>query len=197
MSPRPNLRLELRKRRSALSGAAREKAAQRIARRLVLDPRYRRSRCIAAYLAVNGEIDCNRLIHAAFRQGKQIFLPCIQPDGHMRFLRWTPATRMQRNRFGILEPRDPARAYFPPQALDMVLMPLVGFDLRGNRLGMGGGYYDRTFSWLRHQARPRALRLIGLAHDFQRLRRLGRASWDVPLDGVVTPTRTYRFFRQP
>ena len=195
MSPRPDLRLELRKRRSALSETAREDAAQRIARRLALNPRYRRSRRIAAYLAVNGEIDCNPLIRAALEQGKQIFLPCIQPDGHMRFQRWTPATPMRRNRFGILEPHTSARADLPPQFLDMVLMPLVGFDPRGNRLGMGGGFYDRTFAWLRHRPRPRSLRLIGLAHDFQLLRRLGRAYWDVPLDGAVTPTRTYRFFR--
>lgn len=195
MSPRLDLRLELRKRRSALSRAAREHAAQDIARRLALDPRYRRSRSIAAYLAVNGEVDCAPLIHAALEQGKQIYLPCIQPDGHMRFQRWTPATPMRRNRFGILEPSTPARAYLPPQSLDMALMPLVGFDPRGNRLGMGGGYYDRTFAWLRHRPRPRIPHLIGLAHDFQFVRRLGRAYWDVPLDGAVTPTRTYHFFR--
>jgi 5-formyltetrahydrofolate cyclo-ligase len=195
MSPRHNLRLELRKRRSALSEAACEDASQRIARRLALDPRYRRSRRIAVYLAVNGEIDCSPLIRPALRQGKQLFLPCIQPDGHLCFLRWTPATRMRRNRFGILEPHSPARAYLPPQSLDMVLVPLVGFDHHGNRLGMGGGFYDRTFSWLRHKSRPHAPRLIGLAHDFQQLRKLGRAYWDVPLDGAITPSRSYRFFR--
>lgn len=195
MSPRLDLRLELRKRRSALSDAARNDAARRIANRLALDPRYRRSRRIAAYLAVNGEIDCAPLIHTALAHGKQIFLPCIQADGHMRFKRWTPGTPMLRNRFGILEPHARARAYLPPQALDMVLMPLVGFDPRGNRLGMGGGYYDRTFAWLRHRPRPRNPRLIGLAHDFQLVRRLSRAYWDVPLDGAVTPSRTVRFFR--
>lgn len=195
MSSRLDLRFELRKRRSALPEPTREHAARGIARRLSLNPRFRRSRRIAVYLAVNGEIDCTPLIRAALGQGKQIFLPCIQPDGHMRFQRWTPATPMRRNRFGILEPRTSVRGHLQPQALDMVLMPLVGFDPRGNRLGMGGGYYDRTFAWLRHRPRPRSPRLIGLAHDFQLVRRLRRAYWDVPLDGVATPTRIYRFSR--
>jgi 5-formyltetrahydrofolate cyclo-ligase len=195
MFSRRDLRLELRKRRSALSKPARERAAQSIARRLALSPRYRLSRRIAVYLAVNGEIDCTPLIRAAHRQGKHIFLPCIQPDGHMRFRRWTPATPMRRNRFGILEPHTSARGHLPPQALDMVFMPLVGFDPRGNRLGMGGGYYDRTFAWLRHRPLPRSPHLIGLAHDFQFVRKLHRAYWDVRLDGAVTPSRTFRFFR--
>lgn len=195
MPLRTDLRQQLRLRRRALSENARLHAAQRIAHRLALDPRYRRSRRIAAYLAVNGEIDCAPLIRAALAQGKQLYLPCIQSDGHLRFRRWTPATRLRRNRFGIPEPADPTHPYLPPYQLDLILLPLVGFDRRGNRLGMGGGYYDRTFAWLRHRPRPRSTRLIGLAHDFQQTERLARAYWDVPLDGVITPEHNHRFFR--
>lgn len=196
MSTRRDLRLALCRERITLDRRARDAAARRISSRLALEPEYRRSRRIAVYLAVNGELDCAPLIHAAQRHGKQIYLPCIQADGHLRFRRWTPATRTRANRFGIPEPESAALPFLEPRRLDLVLMPLVGFDAFGTRLGMGGGYYDRTFAWLRHVGTRHTPRLVGLAHDFQRIHRLTRAAWDVPLDGVVTPSRFHRFVRR-
>lgn len=193
MPARYELRRKLRQQRSALPEPTRTSAARAIQRRIVNTPEYRRSRRIAAYLGVNGEIDCAELLRVAQRRGKLLFLPRVLPDGRLRFHRWTPATRMRRNRFGILEPHDPARPALPSGKLDIVFLPLVGFDLRGDRLGMGGGFYDRTFA--RRRRGNRAPLLIGLAYDFQRVARLGRAWWDVPLDGVVTPTHDYRFHR--
>ncbi|WP_198034128.1 5-formyltetrahydrofolate cyclo-ligase [Acidihalobacter ferrooxydans] len=146
---RQALRRALRQRRSALTPTERARAAERIARRLMLSPHYRRSRRIAVYLAVGGEIDCAPLIRHALRAGKRLYLPHVLPNGLLRFLRWTPSTPMRNNRFGIPEPATPGAPPLAPQRLDLVCLPLVGFDSRGNRLGMGGGYYDRSFAWIK------------------------------------------------
>ncbi len=101
----------------------------------------------------------------------------------MQFVPFTPQTPMVKNRFGILEPRS--RQKISPQQLDVVLLPLLAFDQQGNRLGMGGGYYDRTFAFLRQKAWRKRPLLIGIAHDFQQVAELEHAPWDVPLAMVV------------
>lgn len=98
---------------------------------------------------------------------------------------------MRRNRFGIPEPLGKAVA---PQRLDAVCVPLVGFDGRGRRLGMGGGFYDRTFAVNARKKRgnARGPRLIGLAHACQQVGRLPHEDWDVRLTGVVTERKWIR-----
>ena len=186
-----DLRPALRQRRMALPPAVQLAAARAIAGRIAALPQFRRSRRIGAYLAVRGEIDCGPLLSWARRAGKQIYLPRVRDDGRLDFQRSRRAAPLRRNRFGIMEPDDPAQPLRTAAALDIVFVPLLAFDRRGNRLGMGGGFYDRSLG-LRYGVRPRPLR-IGLAYDFQHQPRLARAWWDVPLDIVVTPSRLYRF----
>src|SRR5690606_22657406 len=138
------------------------------------------------------------------RRGKQCYLPVMRRDGPLRLLwrRHRPGMRLRRGRYGILEPRLRAAAA-PARALDLVLLPLVGFDARGNRMGMGKGFYDRTFAFRRRPesvagaegaARGRGRpRLLGLAHDCQRVDALPAAPWDVPLDAVATPRGLQEF----
>lgn len=185
-----DLRKELRKRRRALSTTQQKSAALRLYHRLVTTPLFRFSRRIAFTMAADGEIDPALLLRTAQRRGKECYLPVLSPVGapHLRFRRWRRGEVLRSNFYGIAEPRH--GRYCPPQALGLVLLPLVGFDAAGNRLGMGKGYYDRTFAFKRANARRRPV-LLGLAHECQRVEKLDVEAWDLPLDGVVTDGAWY------
>ena len=104
----------------------------------------------------------------------------------MRFQRLTRTQRWQKNRFGIREPVDQKQHQVPAWRLSLVLMPLVGFDPQGNRLGMGGGFYDRTFAYRTRRKTWPGPTLLGVAHHCQKVSALPVASWDIPLDAIIT-----------
>jgi 5-formyltetrahydrofolate cyclo-ligase len=103
----------------------------------------------------------------------------------LHFAPWQSGDDVQPNRYGIPEPVEPAELFEPFQ-LDLVLVPLLGFDRRGHRLGHGGGYYDRSFAFLKEQVRPTEPLLVGIAYAFQELPRIEAAKWDVALDFIAT-----------
>ncbi|SFX39510.1 5-formyltetrahydrofolate cyclo-ligase [Marinospirillum alkaliphilum] len=193
---RKTLRQQLRNRRRNLSIYTQKQAASGICRVLRQQRWFQRAKHLAVYLASDGEVDPQQLIRLAHQLGKKVYLPVLHPlqRGFLCFVRYDTHTPMQANRFGIHEPRLRGYGHLrqnqrKAQALNLVLMPLVGFDLQGGRLGMGGGFYDRTFA-----ARPAKFNqplLIGLAHDCQRVEHLSVADWDVPLAGVVTGSGFY------
>ncbi|MFO8060161.1 MAG: 5-formyltetrahydrofolate cyclo-ligase [Bacillota bacterium] len=193
---RRRLRRDLRHRRRALSADARIIASQRLCRHLRQLPDIRRAQRLALYLPNDGEIDPTPLIPWLERRGARVYLPVLAPLSRNRlwFVHYHSGTPMVANRFGIPEPETRHGAHrarrTPAWALDVVLLPLVGFDDRGQRMGMGGGFYDRTLSFTRRPG-PRP-RLIGLAHDCQRVERLPDAPWDVPLDAIVSDARVIR-----
>ena len=191
------LRRHLRQRRRDLPPRILSQAAEAVARQLSATSIFRRSRRIAAYLAVGGELDLAPLLQRALAHGKQVYLPCLAGRGapYLLFRRYRgPSERMRRNRFGILEPaRGPLLG---ARQLDLVLAPLVAFDGRGNRLGMGGGFYDRTFAFLPQRLRWRKPRLIGVAYSFQEVPELVAEPWDVGLWACVTE-RGMRYFARP
>lgn len=179
------LRRQLRARRRALGPGRQHAAARRLARTVAASPLFLQARRLALYLAADGEIDPAPLARLAWARGKQVFLPVLHPlwQDRLLFVAWRPGDRLARNRYGIPEPAALAGQVAPWQ-LDLVLLPLVGFDAAGNRLGMGGGYYDRTFA--RRLDWPRKPRLCGLAHRCQQVERLPVRPWDVPLERVFT-----------
>jgi len=190
---RASLRRTLRERRLALPAAARIAAAQALpahfdaAPDLFAHPGY-----VAGYWAVGGELPLHALqlrLHA----GQVWCLPCVQDDGTLAFAPWRAGDPLATNRFGIPEP-DVARAsLLPADEMHLVLMPLVGFDAAGNRLGTGGGYYDRSFAFrLRAPAPPL---LVGVGHAFQQVPALVAEPWDVPMDAVLTEDGVQRFKR--
>ncbi|WP_458525179.1 5-formyltetrahydrofolate cyclo-ligase [Onishia taeanensis] len=193
---RRELRRTLRRRRRALTPRQQRQAAKALCHRLRGLPELRRARRVALYLPNDGEIDPRPLIAWLERRGARVYLPVLAPLAHNRlwFVRYHAGTPMVSNRFGIREPDTRHGAHrarrLPAWALDLVLMPLVGFDDRAQRLGMGGGFYDRSFAFAR-QGGPRP-RLIGLAHDCQRVPTLPVASWDVPLDAIASDARVLR-----
>ncbi|CEA03400.1 putative 5-formyltetrahydrofolate cyclo-ligase family protein [Pseudomonas saudimassiliensis] len=187
-SDRSTLRRQLRAARRALSPLEQHQASQRLWRQLAQHPLFRRARHIAFYLANDGEIDPAILLEHAQRLGKHCYLPVITgwPADRMHFQRLVPGQRWITNRFGIREPLVDPDLQARPWRLDLVLMPLVGFDEAGNRLGMGGGFYDRTFAYRRRRQCWTGPRLLGLAHHCQKVAQLPTASWDIPLDGIVS-----------
>ncbi|MDX1434376.1 MAG: 5-formyltetrahydrofolate cyclo-ligase, partial [Gammaproteobacteria bacterium] len=147
---------------------------------------------VACYVANDGEMDLTPALARLWRAGKHVYLPALHGDA-LWFLPATPDSPMQRNRFGIPEPAAGADTRVAPFALDLVLMPLVAFDGAGNRLGMGGGFYDRTFAYLARRRHWRKPRLIGVAYGFQRVPSLPARPWDVTLEGVLTERGLERF----
>ena len=195
MSNRFDQRQQLRARRRALDDTERLQRSETLCRQLSRQPLFRSSRKIAAYLPADGEIETQPLIELAWRMKKQVYLPVLTPflGNRLWFARFEPDTRLVSNRYGIAEPERIHRQRIAAQTLDIVLAPLVGFDRSGNRLGMGGGFYDRSFAYLltrRHWQKPR---LIGLAYDFQLMQQIPLQPWDVPLTAVATDSGWYRF----
>jgi 5-formyltetrahydrofolate cyclo-ligase len=173
------LRRSLRARRRALSTYSQRRAAQRLAQRVRQLPWFIRAGSIAFYLAADGEIDPLPLLRLAWRRGKRTFLPSLRGK-HLVFVEYRPAQPMRPNRLGIREPYGSVPIEL--SQLDVVCMPLVGFDRGGRRLGMGGGFYDRTFA----RRRTKQPMLIGLAHSLQECTALPHEPWDIPLRGVAT-----------
>lgn len=189
------IRREMRCRRRALSRAERSQSAQMLARRLGNSTLFLRSEHIAFYLANDGEMDLRPLIERAWAMGKQCYLPVLSPAFHNRlwFAPYQPDTPLRDNQFRILEPALPWHAVRPAMAIDLMLTPLVAFDATGNRLGMGGGFYDRTLAYLQYRRYWRKPLLIGTAYEFQKVAMLPHAAWDVPLHGVATEQALYHF----
>ncbi|AZE75581.1 5-formyltetrahydrofolate cyclo-ligase [Pseudomonas synxantha] len=190
---RPQLRRMLRKARRALTPSEQRQAALGVYRQLAQHPLFRRAKHISLYLPTDGEIDPRLLLRAAQRRGKATYLPVLSawPRTKMVFQHVRPGDKLLPNRFGILEPRVNAHRQRQVWALDLVLLPLVGFDDVGGRLGMGGGFYDRSLAYLARRHSWRKPTLLGLAHECQKVGRLAQASWDVPLAGTVTDKQWY------
>jgi 5-formyltetrahydrofolate cyclo-ligase len=189
---RSELRKTLRQQRQLLTTTTTEHAAQQLTERCINHPCFLNSRAIAAYLSWQGEIEPMGIMQAAWELGKTVYIPALHPTKirQIQFVHWTPNTPLTTNRYGILEHAPPGDTgimkIIAPELLDLVLLPLVGFDQQCNRLGTGGGYYDRTFAFLQNQPRPAKPLLMGIAYEFQCVDTLHIEHWDVPLDGVIT-----------
>ena len=193
------LRTRLRAQRRALRPRTARQAARLAMVRVMRLPVWRHARCIAVYLAADGEINPHPLVEQAWRAGKRVYLPVIQPPvgktgrraarrgGHLVFRRYKPGTPLRPGLLGIPEPLRNGHPACPLSALDLLVMPLVGFDPAGHRLGMGGGFYDRTLGVRGRFRRPVRL---GLAHACQKQPLIPSDPWDQPLDVCVTNRET-------
>ena len=153
---------------------------------------YRQARTLAVYYAFDGEPSLARLAAAASRQGKRVYAPVIVRQ-HMYFAPVTRGAPLRANVFGIAEPA--LDSLIDARHIDLVLTPLVGFDSRGVRMGVGRGYYDRAFRFLRHRKSWTRPKLLGVAWSCQHVPQLVRQPWDIPLWGAVTEHACYRFTR--
>jgi 5-formyltetrahydrofolate cyclo-ligase len=186
MSARDGLRADLRARRERLPPAERIAAASGVAGVLEQLPEFLVDGNVAGYWAVGGELPLN-IVHAAVvARGQTYHLPVLTRARTLRFAPWQRGGDLQPNRYGIPEPVCEADRLLAPEALELVLVPLVGFDRRGHRLGTGGGYYDRSFAFLGHAARPARPLLVGIGYSFQELPALPARDWDIQMDFVAT-----------
>ena len=184
---RAALRRDLRDRRRALPASVRIAAAERLASHLLSLPFAPSSGYVAGYWAMDGEIALH-VWQLKLPPGCIYCLPVLHGE-RLRFAPWRPGDALATNRFGIPEPDIAVDSLLDARDLTFVVAPLVGFDIRGHRLGMGGGWYDRSFAFRQQQPAPPWL--VGAAFDTQRTDALDAASWDVALDAVCTESTSY------
>jgi len=148
---------------------------------------------IAVYLASDGELDLRLLIEALWKNQGNVFLPVINATTQaLEFSPYFPETLIKINQYGIHEPESDF--FVSPEGLDVVFMPLVAFDKTGARLGMGKGYYDKSFAFCAEsQIKPI---LIGVAYSCQCCDKLPIDHWDIPLDGILTEKEFVMFNRK-
>lgn len=188
---RQHIRKEIRQKRRALTAHQQAHFAEQAAARMLGFAPVVEAKSVAVFLSFDGELDTRPLIEGLWRAGKQVYLPVLHPfsPGNLLFLRYLPDSLLATNRLKILEPALDVRHVLPLDRLDVLITPLVAFDRTGQRLGMGGGFYDRTLqNWRAHGFLP-----VGYAHDCQQVESLPVQEWDIPLPVVVTPTQTWRW----
>jgi len=182
---RAELRARLRAERAALAPQQRIAAAQSLHATLEQLPEFLVDTRVAGYWAVGGEMPLLALLGPLRARAQRYHLPVIGVDNTLRFAPWQAGAPVQANRYGIPEPES-AADLVAPEAMELVLVPLLGFDRRGNRLGMGAGYYNRGFAFLRDAVRPAQPLLVGIGYHFQEVAALPSEPWDVRLDFVAT-----------
>ena len=180
---RHQLRQQIRKTRANLTALQQQQAEDSITQQALAFIEERNAQHIALYVSFDGEISTDKLIKILWAQGKQVYLPVLHPfnPNHLLFLRYLPDTPMLKNKFSIWEPKLNVQNVLPLDELDILFTPLVAFDKQGNRLGMGGGFYDRTLQhWQKSPFIP-----VGLAHQCQQVEQLPTEAWDVPLHQIL------------
>lgn len=182
---RQALRTQLNEKRRQLGPAQRISAASGLRRTLEQLPEFMVDERVAGYWACAGELPLNLVMASLTERGQQFYLPVIGTGRQMRFAPWSSGDEIIPNRYGIPEPSQQDRAV-PTRLLDVVLVPLVGFDRDGNRLGFGGGYYDTSFAFLHDEERPSTPLMVGIGYAFQECDPLPAQPWDVRLDYIAT-----------
>lgn len=197
-----HLRREKRALRQALSPATQQQHSQAILTQIIQDRNYRNADHIACYLANDGEVDPYPIIEHAWFSGKTVYLPILSPlnlssskssslKNQLYFAPYDANSLLTLNRFKIPEPACKPSQWKTARQLDLLLAPLVAFDANGNRMGMGGGFYDRSLAYLKHRQYWKKPRLIGLAHECQKVDKINVESWDISLDKIISETQCY------
>ena len=189
---RQSLRKEIRAKRQALSDWQQRRASENLLSQIKLSTHLYRAKHVALYLANDGEISPAPILELLTAVGAKCYLPVLHPMAHNRllFCEYQTDKQLVKNKYGIAEPSLKNCRLIQPNQLSAVLLPLVAFDPLGNRMGMGGGYYDRTFAF--KQNKPKSTpKLIGLAHECQKVERLPTESWDIPLHSIITDKDIY------
>ena len=187
---RKALRQHIREQRKSISEIEQQQFALRAAQKALAWLSGFEFQKVALYLTNDGELDTKPLIQALWQLGKTVYVPVLHPfcTGHLVFIEYSPSSPMVQNKYGIFEPKLDVTKLIPVSKLDVIFTPLVAFDYSGNRMGMGGGYYDRTLAHLEPINSPK---IVGFAHECQQVEKLPVESWDVPLKQIITPKQIY------
>ncbi|RVU82779.1 5-formyltetrahydrofolate cyclo-ligase [Leucothrix sargassi] len=194
MQDQSTIRKTLQKRRQALSASEQQALSMQICEQLLASNMLDYMEHIAIYLPVRGEADPTPLLNSKL-SNKQFYLPVLSQEkaGYLTFAAYSKDTVMTVNKFKIPEPDLSQTNVINSTALDCVIMPAVGIDTNGNRIGMGGGFYDRTFAYRKQKAHKPML--VGFCYEFQLIDPQTPQAWDIPADAVVTDKRFKRFKR--
>lgn len=191
-SQRHLLRQLLKEKRLNLTAQQRKNAADRLHTLIRNADFFLQAQHIAYYFAHSNEIDLSAIWQDAQTLGKKNYLPAIQntPDSPLLFLPYQNNTPLKSNRYGIPEPHESLANAMPPDQLDLVFAPLLGFDITGNRIGMGAGFYDRTFNFLKNTNVTKPL-LVGVGYECQKVPLINAEPWDVKLHAIITEKTIY------
>jgi len=185
-----NLRTRIKQKREQLSSENVDQLGGAIFRNLldsnILEDKSR----IAIYYSVNNEVATMQIIKHLWTKDKELFLPIIKSN-QLVFGSYKSGDNLSNNKFDIPEPTTPTEEIITADVLDLVVVPLVAFDSDCNRLGMGGGFYDRALAFKKTSSKTSSPLLIGLAYELQKVNILEMNSWDIPMDGIISESKTY------
>jgi len=197
------LRAKIKLLRENLPIEIQQSVALKIKQSLINTEFFKQSKNIAVYSTMRGEVDTLPIIEAAWNANKNCYLPILRRDEkkipYLTFGRFNKDSKLIKNKYGIFEPTVPEIEQLYGKNLDLIITPLVAFDKNCNRLGYGGGYYDRTFAFKNNVQNKNICFLpilIGIAYELQEIENLAIEPWDVPLDYVLTENKLFeRFLR--
>ncbi|WP_193331121.1 5-formyltetrahydrofolate cyclo-ligase [Pseudoalteromonas ulvae] len=191
---RAQIRELVRKKRNSLTKKQQQEAENALNLNLIQQLKHYKNAKIALYLTNDGELGTNKLIQSLRTLNHQVYLPVIHPfsAGYLLFQLHEENSPMSTNRYGIFEPKLNCSQICPIEQLDILFTPLVAFDAQGNRLGMGGGFYDRTLAKYYQEQWQKPI-VIGLAHECQKVDLVPTEAWDIPLKWIATPEFNYRW----
>lgn len=191
---KPGVRRRLREKRKQLTHESIQQASNQVATQCISLPEFLDAEKIGYYISQENELDPSPLIDIASTQNKQLYLPATvinDDDKLLQFYAHNKEDLLITNELGIQEPQTNGRTPVNIGDIDIVFVPLVGFDKHRNRLGRGAGFYDQTFACINDNPNTKRPLLIGLAYEFQKIEDLEPAEWDVPLDTVITEQKIY------
>ncbi len=188
-----SIRKNLLQKRKETKIPAKDSVDTAIKKQILEQKAFIKAKRIAAYFGVNGEFDPMPLLHLAHQMGKDCFLPVIHPfmEGKLLFVKWSPESQLKENQFKIPEPIIHKSSICSPQFLNLILIPLLGFNLRCHRLGMGGGYYDQTLEFRKRRKSWIGPKFFGLGYEYQLENSFQENEWDIRLDSIFTGKRIY------
>ena len=185
-----NLRTRIKEKRGQLSSDNVCRLGEAIFRNILDSNILNDKKRIAIYYSVNNEVTTEQIIKHLWAENKELFLPIIKYN-QLMFGSYKSGDNLNNNKFGIPEPVTRTEDLIAADILDLVIVPLVAFDSNCNRLGMGGGYYDRALAFKQASSETHSPLLIGLAYELQKVNALEINSWDIPMDGIISETKTY------
>ena len=165
--------------RRKLSAAERSVASQIIGNKITQSRDFKAAKFVACYLPMSDEVDTRPIIERAWRANKRVFVPITRKHRKILFREIQPDTILIQNSMMIWEPQT--GDFISPRDLQFVVTPTVAFDIHNRRIGMGGGYYDRCFSFLRHRLCWLKPKLYGVAFECQRVEKISPNTWDIRL----------------
>ena len=186
-----NLRARIKEKRKQLSDESLNLLGNDILKNVQASISFEDRERISTYFSMNNEVDTSELNNYLWGINKHLFLPKIKQD-KLLFSSYSKDQKLSLNDYGIPEPEHNDKKLIDAVEFDLMFIPLVAFDSKCNRIGMGGGYYDKTLAFKKESEKKSKPLLIGLAYEFQKIDTIEKNTWDIPMDAIITENKTYK-----